>query len=761
MFMSSVVLASADDIPQGDKDALIAGVTCFGGQYSDRLTKLCTHIVALSADNDMCRLVEEKSLPIKIVLPHWFDDCLKLGRLIAPDPYTLPDPKILRPDCQASNIQIYSSQDIDGATSLSPDPPNPGIQQICTVFRGRVIKLEEALHISDHLRSTLDSIIVAGGGSVTKLTRDADILVCQLRSGKDYKAASRAGIDVGNLTWLYYLINWNKWTSPTRRLLHYPLPKGGIAKFSTFRISLSNYSGEARVYLENLIRAAGGTYTRNLAQDNTHLITAHSKSDKVEAAREWNLSIVNHLWLEESYARCEVQSVTLAAYTTFPPGTNLTQVVGQTAIDRDAVRACYYAEDPLKTDNVTKNLQDMGLDGSEPAAQPLSNQKNQTPPESRGAKSRALNKLHNMAPDIAAYEKESKRVGGVIYGGRRVNDPDRIVLKTTPGRKRPRGEDDSEDDGTPTPKADDAAIKPVSKKKKKKKIDTTEPRRNILTTSLGDTLSEEDIRRLNEVAGSRVLPEIPRGNIASVDILVAPAIKRTTKFFAGIAAGAEILGPSFVKSALKKGKLDLSPSFRLKDPAMEKENSFTLQDALKRARQHKTRGGMLKGWTIFCTEHVKGGADMMKEIIELNGGGMILYKGRRTLAPALTRRLRAKIEKPASATTSDNQADNEEINAGANQNGDDGESAATRSVAGTAGQNRLFCLTVKQDTKLWDPFCAIARDGSYVPCLVKTEWLLRIAMTQNLNAWQDDWEWPNNAEDSGAVTPKRAGSKRA
>src|SRR2546423_3070431 len=54
---------------------------------------------------------------------------------------------------------------------------------------------------------------------------------------------------------------------------------------------------------------------------------------------------------------------------------------------------------------------------------------NETPSTtgSRKSKEVAVATLQNIASDIALYEREKKRVGGVVYGGRRKNDEDRIV----------------------------------------------------------------------------------------------------------------------------------------------------------------------------------------------------------------------------------------------------------------------------------------------------------------------------------------------
>ena len=336
--------------------------------------------------------------------------------------------------------------------------------------------LSADLGIGSHLRGIFEKIIVQGGGKMTGSVRRADMYIGKYREGEDYLTASRQGKDVGNLGWLYCLITTNTWTSPTRRPLHYPVSRSGIPGFNNYRISVSNYSGEARVYLENLIKASGAECTKTLKQDNTHLITAHTQSEKCNAAKDWNIHVVNHLWLEESYARWKVQSVTDHRYTHFPKRTNLGEVVGQVKLDRDALERNFYSDNSKSASNGTQapppmqavaqniifgqgefghmgrsNSKTNGVKlagratkeqvpGSEtrhrtPATPRMTalGKENETPGtgSSRKSKDAATARLHQMTTDILLYEKEKKRVGGVVYGGRRKNDPDRV-----PSRKR-------------------------------------------------------------------------------------------------------------------------------------------------------------------------------------------------------------------------------------------------------------------------------------------------------------------------------------
>ena len=401
-------------------------------------------------------------------------------------------------------IPDASRPDLHGATSAHPGRlPNSSSspsrdRQKLSVFKTKRIMLSSDLEIADHLRQTIEGLIGSAGGKTTTSVDEADILICQFRETKDFKLASRALKVVGNLSWLYFLITHNSWTSPLRRLLHYPIARAGLPNCKDLRISLSNYNGEARTYLENLARAAGCEFTKTMKMENTHLIAAHTFSEKCEAAREWNINIINHLWLEESYAKWEIQSLSNPKYTHFPPRTNLSEVVGKTPVDVDAIARHFLAErtdaqpdlqrtavlppirertdrgttisrvpessavqpssshvdglgqrpKPIDPTNMTpttskqKTRQTNGTALKTPTASrsEINGKENETPSTSgsRGAKDRAVAKIHNLAPDIALYEKEKKRVGGVVFGGRKTSEEKGHVLN----HKRSMSKDD-------------------------------------------------------------------------------------------------------------------------------------------------------------------------------------------------------------------------------------------------------------------------------------------------------------------------------
>lgn len=482
----SDIVVTCDDIPITDKESIIGAVLALGGTESKDLGRLTTHICAMSIDGPKVQMAMERKMKCKYVLPHWFDDCFRLGKRIDEGPYLLPDPEILRanPD---DPVAIPSSQHLEGATSAQPDRPpyyQSGVRQRLTVFKDQNIYLSWDLNLNEQLRKTLKSLITDGGGNVVNTVAECDWFVCQYRDGPEYIRAAQQGKDVGSLAWLYHVIFTNHWTSPLRRLLHYPVPKGGMEGFKGLRITVSNYGGEARMYLQNLLKAAGAEVTGAMRQDNTHLITARKAGDKCEAAQDWNLPVVNHLWVEESYAKCELQVLTNPRYTHFPPRTNLGEVIGQTCFDESKLHAKYYpgGEEDLDAaaqrhrqmqDKIRDNAQTHGpaaglvvgrqkhsefdimkddeagyaekttkmfgvpappKSKAQAAATPVrtrpsrAGKENDTPSVyssgSRSAKALALNKLQTLAPDIALYEKERKRKssGNTPFGGKRATD---------------------------------------------------------------------------------------------------------------------------------------------------------------------------------------------------------------------------------------------------------------------------------------------------------------------------------------------------
>lgn len=77
LYFTSVVVCCAD-LPLGDEDAIYGGVLSMGGLHSKSVSKMVTHIVALTLNSEKCKMALAKNLSCKIVLPHWYAHLLVL-----------------------------------------------------------------------------------------------------------------------------------------------------------------------------------------------------------------------------------------------------------------------------------------------------------------------------------------------------------------------------------------------------------------------------------------------------------------------------------------------------------------------------------------------------------------------------------------------------------------------------------------------------------------------------------------------------------
>ncbi|KAF4164466.1 hypothetical protein CNMCM6936_009048 [Aspergillus lentulus] len=746
LFLNDVVVMCGD-IPEGDKDAIIGGVLAKGGLYSPRVSNMVTHLVDLTVDSDKARMVTSRKLNIKIVLPHWFDDCLKLGRRIDERPYTLPDPEILRAGTDAP-IRSSENRDIIGASTLEPTNlpasivtahPRPNLD----VFQGKKIMLSADLGIGIHLTNTIVEVIRDAGGRVTSDVSEADIYICRYRSGFGYRLASRLNKDVGNLSWLYHMITYNAWTSPLRRMLHYPISRVGIPGFKGLKISLSNYVGEARIYLENLIAAAGAECTKTLKQENTHLVTAHGNSEKCAAAKEWGLHVVNHLWLEESYAKWKMQPVSDPRYTHFPKRTNLGEVVGQTRLDRSVLESHFFSSlenttqssdsprramqtkdqnaDAGKTSSAMQPPTPMAVDAATttPRAADKSrkisdNKKPQTPARarlesegkendtpsstsSRKSKEAAFNRLQELAPDIALYEKEKKRVGGVIYGGRRKSDEDRVVLNNAKKRRSVEPQEESDEDNATEAKRQKKSKPPIAM--------------HLLITGyqkwVGNLKKEDADKRQLRDLGIMVVQDARR-----CTHLAAPSILRTPKFVNALAYGPAIVNIDFITECLKKNELLNPDDFPLVDKTAEKRFGFSLEKARAKAKKNKNK--LLQGYQIYCVESIRGGFEAFKSIVDVNGGTCTLFRGRVSY--------HSQREESEDDSSGEDDLSRKEV--------------------------YLLSSVSPEHQKLWPRFSQLAQSMSKTPRIVRVDWLLDIAMSQELRT-AEGYELKEDMVDQG------------
>ncbi|KAI9686070.1 MAG: hypothetical protein M1822_004053 [Bathelium mastoideum] len=765
-FFSDIVLACGD-IPEGDKDAIIAGVLAMGGTYSEPMSKSVTHIVALTQDHRHCQTAINKNLACKMVLPHWFDDCLKLGKKIDERPYLLPEPEILNHTHSGPVYQHRENQDayIPSSKAISDELSDAVIPQsspssnrkALNCFGGQHVMLSKDLDIGSRLRGIFEELIQSGDGFVTQDIKIADTYVGQYRDGPDYIYASHHGITVGNLLWLYHLITRNEWTSPMRRLLHYPVPRNGMDCFKGLKFSVSNYTGEARIYIQKLIEASGAECTGAMNQTHTHLITAHDSGAKCEAAKEWGIDVVNHLWLEESYASCQTLPLTNPRYSYFPKRTNLGEVVGQTGIDSKVLkmkvwgraldgnprkakaRSIPSSREPSPVKAKMSTASDVTMQGSgstilgddtheNSASSPLGakqqrsrdrtrtpianriapGKENETPSVTggRGAKERAVNRLHLQSFDIADYEKETKRKGGVTHGRPRNSDVGNAKKEKEVHKSKKRSHDESEEDGG---SETDETVAPVPTKKQKK-IQKSDVDHRLLLTGVPEYADDgkkyQHLKNRLQQMGILVTEDPTKATI-----LCAPKVMRTRNFVVALAFAPLVVGTSFLDHCLKHNSPPPTAPHALGNDRDTKEQfGFCISESVERAKVNK--GRMLRGWKIFCTEAVKGGFETYKDIVKYNGGQCLLWKGRQSLTVTKQQLVQKAGEEGQSQ-----------------DGGDEDEDDIAYLISGTS----------EKEIELWTKFRGWAEKNDLKPRIVSKDWLLISAMAQQIE-WKEEYE---------------------
>ncbi|KAM0466072.1 hypothetical protein ACHAPV_001025 [Trichoderma viride] len=732
----SEVMVTCADIPPMDKESILGATMALGGQESKDAGKLTTHICALSMDHPKVVSALEKNWKGKIVLPHWFDDCFKLGKRIDEGPYLLPEPEILKkgPD---EDLDIPSNNNLVGASSANPEfislSDGTSARPPVTVFQDKKILLGADLKITGRLENALKDIIIYGGGRLVQDVDDCDTLICQYRDGEQYVRASQSCKEVANLSWLYFFIAHNEWTSPLTRLLHYPVPKNGIPGFKDMRITVSNYGGEARIYLENLIKACGAEFTKTMKADNTHLITARNSSEKCKAAPEWGITVINHLWIEESYAKCEIQPVNVKKYNHFPIRTNLGEIIGQTTFNESRLRDLFYpggeetmsprakrkrkileaAEDnayshgPMEGVVIGEVAQEgesdaMQEDNSEEDDIPSAASKksrpsralatpkrarpadagkeNETPTSmstgGRSAKTRAMDRLSLIAPDIALYEKEKKRntKPGTPFGGKHAA---KLTEENVNNKKNSASHKDGDDDED----------RPA--KKSRPSLPGVEMRIILtgFTRWVGSQIKEDQDRRKLRDLGIQIVQE---GQ--PCDYLAAPHVVRTVKFLCALARGPTVISSTFIEKTLETGKLQDVEDFILKDAEAESKYDVNLEKSVARAKAH--HGKLLRSIPIYCTDKIKNGPESYRAIAEANGAMFMIYRAR-------------------SGTTI---------------------KPTTAEQDGFAPPEPVYLLSgaTPEEKQLWKRFKEMARNGHMEPRVVSPDWLLDVAMAQQV-----------------------------
>ena len=176
------------------------------------------------------------------------------------------------------------------------------------------------------------------------------------------------------------------------------------------------------------------------------------------------------------------------------------------------------------------------------------------------------------------------------------------------------------------------------------------------------------------------------------DYLAAPHVVRTVKFLLALSRGPSVLDSSFIDAVLNTSKIPDPKKFQLKDTEHEEQYQFSMQKSVARARSN--RGKLLAQIPIYCTEKINNGPDSYMAIAEANGAIFKIYRAR-------------------SGTTI---------------------KPTTAEEDGFRPPEPVYLLSSNgpEERQMWPRFRDMAEKGHMEPRIVAPDWLLDVAMAQQV-----------------------------
>lgn len=176
------------------------------------------------------------------------------------------------------------------------------------------------------------------------------------------------------------------------------------------------------------------------------------------------------------------------------------------------------------------------------------------------------------------------------------------------------------------------------------------------------------------------------------DYLAAPNIVRTVKFLCALARGPTVISTDFIEDILNTGKVPTPEEYILEDNDNEEKFNISLETSMARAKSN--RGKLLRGVPIYCTEKIRNGPDSYKAIAEANGAMFMVYRARSgtTIKPTTAEEDGHRPPEPV----------------------------------------YLLSSVSPEERQMWVRFVDMAQKGNMEPRIVAPDWLLDVAMAQEV-----------------------------
>lgn len=231
---------------------------------------------------------------------------------------------------------------------------------------------------------------------------------------------------------------------------------------------------------------------------------------------------------------------------------------------------------------------------------------------------------------------------------------------------------------------------------------------------------------------------------------------RTQKFIVALAYSPVVVTTDYVESCVREGELLNPEDYLLRDKTTEQRLGINLQESLARAKVNRRQ--LLKGATIYCTQSVHGGVETYKAIVEANGGVCLPFKPRQgsILSKEDARNgkkgddndeaggYHAEGQENGGEGNEDNDAEGSKVTRNGKETGKRQGRASNRGdepEGEMEEEEEVYLISgdAPDEKKVWPKFRQMVIQAGYTPRIVKTEWLLDVAMAQE-RRWRADYE---------------------
>lgn len=593
------LFAVSSDFSKNEKLILQKAIRTFGGTYLEEMKKSLTHVISDNLEDNDAKLItafnemNKSGKAIQLVNSKWLFDCINERKLLPASGST--------------------------KTEEEKDAKRP---EYLTHFH---FKISKTMQLSKSLLAALhDSFYLSNSGKeVVYLTNEVDKSV-------DLSTKQRT------FDYFFAILFHETTNLKFDSLLFHPLNGLAVEGMEHVLVATTNYTGDARIYIEELTERMGGRFSKTLKAVNTHLVASKGVGKKFEFAKSWNVKIVSHMWVEDTFINWKIMDE--SSYDKFPRSDEGVRYIGD-------VRFGGFSYEPETKQEKSRDIVNVNNDdviGSQPENESNDGKSN----EETQIKTSATLKDEVVSGDAnttAATSKktEENRLSTDDMGGNLGDKTQEEAPKETSSVWEMPDDKSEEPQNAVTSKKRKAmefqadGNDPVKVKEKVAKTGKSGKPYDItaIVTGFDGTLSATDKRELKKV-GITIVENASK----SLNCIIAPSLLRTQKFLTALSYDPKyLLEPLFLSDVL--GTLDSVKKigdFTSISPKVDKYNiwehvDFERDIAPKKLfhkgttremaieYMNKSRNGLFEKYVFHLSSGLAGGFDTLKSILKSYG----------------------------------------------------------------------------------------------------------------------------------------------